>query len=115
MPKEFKPSAHNASSKSEQTFFDDPVQDRMLALSMALANELWVAKCQIRRLEELLIVNKIFTRDAVEDPPSDKERAERQNALDSFSSTLMNALKGQETSKSPDDETLKTIDEEDAC
>ena len=108
MSKELKSSTKDTGSKSEQTFFDDPVQDRMLALSMALANELWVAKCQIRRLEELLIANKIVSRNAVEDPPSDEERAERQNALDSFSATLMDTLKGQEASKSPDDETLKT-------
>ena len=107
MQKETKTSGHDASSKSEQTFFDDPVQDRILAFSMALANELWVAKCQIRRLEELLITNKIVTRNAVEELPSDQERAERQNALDSFSATLMDALKGQEASKSPDNETLK--------
>ena len=59
MSKEVKSPDGRSSEKDEQTFFDDPVQDRILAFSMALANELWVAKCQIERLETLLTKNEI--------------------------------------------------------
>ena len=40
MSKEVKSPDGRSSEKDEQTFFDDPVQDRILAFSMALANEL---------------------------------------------------------------------------
>ena len=80
-----------AQAQSEQTFFDDPVQDRMLALSMALANELWVAKSQIRRLEELGSQIKL-SQECGGRPASDEERR-TPNALDSFSATLMDHSK----------------------
>ena len=62
MSKEAKFTDGRSSEKDEQTFFDDPAQDRILAFSMALANELWVAKCQIERLETLLTKNNIVTK-----------------------------------------------------
>ena len=106
MPKKIKFSSSKNTEKNEQTFFDDPVQDRIMAFSMALANELWVAKCQIERLESLLIKHEIVSKDEIESSPSDEERANRQEALSNFSSVLMDALKGRAASKSPDEETL---------
>ena len=106
MSKEVKPPERRSSEKDEQTFFDDPVQDRILAFSMALANELWVAKCQIERLETLLAKNEIVAKNEIDAPPSDQERANRQEMLSNFSAILMETLKGKVASKSPDEETL---------
>jgi hypothetical protein len=106
MPKKIKFSSSKNTEKNEQTFFDDPVQDRIMAFSMALANELWVAKCQIERLESLLIKHGIISKDEIESSPSEEERSNRQEALSDFSSVLMDALKGRAASKSPDEETL---------
>jgi hypothetical protein len=106
MAKKIKFSSSENTEKNEQTFFDDPVQDRIMAFSMALANELWVAKCQIERLESLLIKNGITSKDEIESSPSEEERSNRQEALSDFSSVLMDALKGRAASKSPDEETL---------
>jgi hypothetical protein len=106
MPKKIKFSSSKNTEKNEQTFFDDPVQDRIMAFSMALANELWVAKCQIERLESLLIKHEIISKDEIESSPSEEERSNRQEALSDFSSVLMDALKGRAASKSPDEATL---------
>ena len=106
MAKKIKFSSSENTEKNEQTFFDDPVQDRIMAFSMALANELWVAKCQIGRLEALLIKYESISKDEIESPPSEEERSNRQEALSNFSSVLMDALKGRSASKSPDEETL---------
>ena len=106
MSKEVKSPDGRSSEKDEQTFFDDPVQDRILAFSMALANELWVAKCQIERLETLLAKNEIVAKNEIDAPPSDQERANRQEMLSNFSAILMETLKGKVASKSPDEETL---------
>ena len=106
MSKEVKSPDGRSSEKDEQTFFDDPVQDRILAFSMALANELWVAKCQIERLETLLAKNEIVAKNEIDAPPSDQERATRQEMLYNFSAVLMETLKGKAASKSPDEETL---------
>ena len=106
MSKEVKSPDGRSSEKDEQTFFDDPVQDRILAFSMALANELWVAKCQIERLETLLAKNEIVAKNEIDAPPSDQERANRQEVLSNFSAVLMETLKGKAASKSPDEETL---------
>lgn len=35
----------------EQTFFSDPVLDRLLGMTMALAAELYILRCRVRRLE----------------------------------------------------------------
>mgnify|MGYP001279306504 CR=1 FL=1 len=106
MSKEVKSPEGRSSEKDEQTFLDDPVQDRILAFSMALANELWVAKCQIERLETLLAKNEIVAKNEIDAPPSDQERANRQEMLSNFSAVLMETLKGKAASKSPDEETL---------
>ena len=106
MTKKIKFSGSKNIEKNEQTFFDDPVQDRIMAFSMALANELWVAKCQIERLETLLIKHVITSKDEIESSPSEEERSNRQEALSNFSSVLMDALKGMAASKSPNEETL---------
>lgn len=106
MTKKIKFSGSKNIEKNEQTFFDDPVQDRIMAFSMALANELWVAKCQIERLETLLIEHGITSKDEIESSPSEEERSNRQEALSNFSSVLMDALKGMAASKSPNEETL---------
>lgn len=106
MPKKIKFSSSKNTEKNEQTFFDDPVQDRIMAFSMALANELWVAKCQIERIEALLIKHGIISKDEIESSPSDEERTNRKEALSNFSSALTDALKGRAASKSPDEETL---------
>ncbi len=107
MSKEVKFTDERSSEKDEQTFFDDPAQDRILAFSMALANELWVAKCQIERLETLLAKNNIVTKNEIDAPPTDEERSNRQEMLSNFSAVLMETLKGKAASKSPDEETLK--------
>ena len=106
MSKEVKSPDGRSSEKDEQIFLDDPVQDRILAFSMALANELWVAKCQIERLETLLAKNEIVAKNEIDAPPSDQERANRQEMLSNFSAVLMKTLKGKAASKSPDEETL---------
>ena len=107
--KKVKKSTESQKSQNEQTFFDDPIQDRLLALSMALANELWVSRCRIKRLEDKLISKNLISKNDVEAVASELERSQSSNDLEEYSSTLMDALSGLTASKSADEDTLRNF------
>ncbi|MDA9765500.1 hypothetical protein N9D07_02440 [Alphaproteobacteria bacterium] len=107
--KKVKETPEHQIAQDEQTFFDDPIQDRLLALSMALANELWVSKCRIKRLETLLISNKIVSKNDIESVASELERSECSDELEKYSATLMETLSGLAASRSADEETLRNF------
>ena len=107
--KKVKKSAESQKSQNEQTFFDDPIQDRLLALSMALANELWVSRCRIKRLEEKLISKNLISKNDVEAIASELERSESSIELEEYSATLMEALSGLAASRSADEDILQNF------
>ena len=107
--KKVQKSAEYQKHQNEQTFFDDPIQDRLLALSMALANELWVSRCRIKRLEEKLISNNLISKNDVEAIASELERSESSIELEEYSATLMEALSGLAASRSADEDILQNF------
>ena len=64
---------------------------------MALANELWVAKCQIERLETLLTKNNII-KNEIDAPPTDEEGQPARNAFQLF--CCINGTQGKTSQKS---------------
>ena len=107
--KKIEKSAEHQKTQDEQTFFDDPIQDRLLALSMALANELWVSRCRIKRLEDTLISKNLVSKNDIEAVASELERSASSNDLEEYSATLMEALSGLAASRSADEDTLRNF------
>ncbi|NCF46424.1 MAG: hypothetical protein GWP24_02490 [Alphaproteobacteria bacterium] len=107
--KKVQKSAEYQTHQNEQTFVDDPIQDRLLALSMALANELWVSRCRIKRLEEKLISKNLISKNDVEAIASELERSESSIELEEYSATLMEALSGLAASRSADEDILQNF------
>ena len=72
-----------AAAEPEQVFFDDPALDRAVAMIMALAAELSVAKDRAAILEHLLIKRGLLDRDTIDDfsPPPELEQKLRTEPL----------------------------------
>jgi hypothetical protein len=49
---------------SKEFFLDDPIQDRLLQVSMRLAQELYVTQDRLRHLEHTLKINGVITDEA---------------------------------------------------
>ena len=107
--KKVQKSAEYQKHQNEQTFFDDPNQDRVLALSMALANEFWVSRCRIKRLEDTLISKNLVSKNDIEAVASELERSASSHDLEEYSATLMEALSGLAASRSADEDTLRNF------
>jgi hypothetical protein len=85
--------------KSEQTFFDDPAIDRLLAMVMTLAAELHVTRDRLACLEMLLESGQPVTREALERfQPSDEQKERLDAARKALSSELMFCTMGIEAS-----------------
>lgn len=90
----------DTSAGQEQTFFPDPANDRMLAMLMALAAEVWVLKDRLRAAEALLEARGVLPRQALDtytpDPRAEAAiSAERQD----FVRALMEPLFGRESTR----------------
>ncbi len=96
-----------AAAEPEQVFFDDPALDRAVAMIMALAAELSVAKDRAAILEHLLIENGYLDRDAIDDfaPPPELEQKMR-TEREAFIQGLMEPLLGLANSKSAPTESV---------
>ncbi len=90
-----------AGAEPEQVFFDDPALDRAVAMIMALAAELSVAKDRAAILEHLLTEKGLLDRGAIDDivPPPELEQKLR-TEREAFVQGLMEPLLGLASSKS---------------
>lgn len=85
--------------KAEQTFFDDPANDRLLAMVMTLAAELHVTKDRLSCLEALLEKSGTLEKGALDGfVPSEDEKARLDADRKAFVAELMAATLGREVS-----------------
>jgi hypothetical protein len=85
--------------KPEQTFFDDPAIDRLLAMVMTLAAELHVTRDRLACLEMLLESGEPVTREALDRfQPSETQKETLEAARKALSSELMFCTMGIEAS-----------------
>jgi len=85
--------------KPEQTFFDDPALDRVMAMVMTLAAELHVTRDRLAIVEMLLEAGQPVTREALDTfQPDPTQRAALDTARQQFSETLMACTLGVEAS-----------------
>ena len=90
-----------------QTFFDDPANDRMLAMLMTLAAEFWVVSDRLRAMETLLAERGVLRREDLDhyspDPETEKTIAAERRA---FVQSLMEPVLGRELSRGAPDSLL---------
>jgi len=86
----------------EQTFFADPANDRLLAMVMTLASELWVLTDRLHALESILQSRGTLRREDLDAYIPD-EAADRALAADrqAFVKSLMDNVLGHQASISP--------------
>ena len=90
--------------QTEQHFFKDPVQDRLMAVCMTLANEVWVTRSRLMTLETLLAEKQLVNPDElVTSGPSEDQQA----ALDNFADALVAALNDRQASRGAETDILK--------
>jgi len=92
---------------AEDAFFDDPMQDRLLAVCMTLATELWVTKSRLEIVENKLCEAGILDAAAMGDEPSDADRLRQGEALNAFVEGVMRAVQGQQASRPAADDILR--------
>jgi len=84
----------------EQTFFDHPAHDRMLAMLMALAAEVWVLNDRLRVMESLLAEQGTLARERLDryvpDPETERALAAEREA---FVKSLMEPLLGRDATR----------------
>lgn len=90
--------------QAEQHFFNDPVQDRLMAVCMTLANELWVTRSRLMRLETLLAEKQLVSPEELATGGPD---ADQQAALDNFADALIAALNDRQASRGAEADILK--------
>jgi len=94
--------------KPEQTFFDDPAIDRLLAMVMTLAAELHVTTDRLRSLEMLLEKAGVVEPGSVDGFAPDPEQAARLAAdRDAFVAELMRCTLGREVSLGATDDVIE--------
>ncbi|MCX7685411.1 MAG: hypothetical protein N2Z67_09100 [Acetobacteraceae bacterium] len=79
----------------EQTFFADPVLDRVLGMVMALSAEVWVLRERQRRMA-IALERAGLASDAT---PSAEEEAALARERDAFTAALLENLLGRQVSK----------------
>jgi hypothetical protein len=85
--------------KAEQTFFDDPALDRIMAMVMTLAAELHVTRDRLACLEILLDRGEPVSREALDSfEPTPEEAARLDAARQAFSAEFMRCSLGIEAS-----------------
>lgn len=91
--------ADQSASMPEQSFFADPAMDRILAVTLALASEVWVLRDRVAGLEARLADAGALDLDSLNAEPSDAERAERAADRKEFVAHLMAGLSGLQQSR----------------
>ncbi|MFC3227928.1 hypothetical protein ACFOGJ_11840 [Marinibaculum pumilum] len=85
----------------EQTYFSDPAVDRLLAMVMTLASELWVQKDRVLALENLLAEKGVLEPGSLDRyQPDEAEAARLAEARQAYVKTLLDNVLGREQSKS---------------
>ena len=82
----------------EQTFFDDPAIDRVFAVTMALATEVWVLKDRVMALEAALAKTGAVDPARLDAEPDQEDRATRANERQAFVAGLLDNLTGRQRS-----------------
>ena len=91
-------------AQTEQHFFKDPVQDRLMAVCMTLANELWVTRSRLMTLETLLADKQLIKpNELAASAPGEDQQA----ALDNFADALIAALNDRQASRGAEADILK--------
>lgn len=99
------------SFKAEQTFFEDPATDRLLAMVMTLAAELAVTKDRLATLEAVLDTSGALDRDALDRfTPSAAEKARMDADRQAFAAALMECTLGRESSLGAPEEGVEKFD-----
>lgn len=74
-------------------YFDDPNLDRVMAVVITMANELWVTKDRLMILERLLAKRGSVTPDEVDRyQPNDEEKKELEAARKAYISRVLSGL-----------------------
>jgi hypothetical protein len=90
----------DASSRPEQTFFQDPVLDRVLAMLTAVSAEVWVLRERQQRLEWALEKAGVTNEEALRGfEPTAEQTAALARDRDAFTSGLFENLLGRQVSK----------------
>ena len=88
------------SQNPEQTFFQDPATDRVLAMLMALSAEVWILNDRLKTIEALLDKQGVISRDDLENYVPDAESSESIAAeRQAFVRNLMEPLLGREVTR----------------
>ncbi len=88
------------SSRPEQTFFQDPVLDRVLAMLTAVSAEVWVLRERQQRLEWALGEANITSEQALRGfKPTAEQNAALARDRDAFTAGLFENLLGRQMSK----------------
>ena len=86
--------------RAEQTFFDDPALDRVMAFVFTLSTEVWVLRDRLQRLEMALQAQGGTAAEALASfEPSAEQRAALARDRDAFTATRMETLLGRQVSK----------------
>ena len=85
--------------RAEQTFFEDPAVDRVMAWVFALSTEVWVLRDRLQRLEMALRAQGGSAAALASYEPTAEERADLARDRDAFTATLMETLLGRQVSK----------------
>lgn len=84
--------------RPEQTFFQDPALDRVLAVVMALATEVWVLKDRQAALERALAGKGLDLQALLDAEPGDDERRAMAAEREAFVAHLMDNMLGRQVS-----------------
>jgi len=79
--------------RPEQTFFDDPVLDRLMGATIALAAEVYMLRSRLRAVERTLAGEG-------REPPAIDEEAERRDAM-AFVEHILGPTLGEQQSRGP--------------
>jgi hypothetical protein len=83
------------STTAEPGFFPDPAVDRVLAVTMALATEVYVLRDRLRAMEAAMVSHGVIAADELSAAPGDTERLASAADRDAFVAGLMAALHGE--------------------
>jgi hypothetical protein len=86
--------------RAEQTFFDDPALDRVMAFVFTLSTEVWVLRDRLQRLEMALQAQGGGAAEALAAfAPSPEQAAALSRDREAFTASLMETLLGKQVSK----------------
>ena len=85
----------DGSTTAEPGFFPDPAVDRVLAVTMALATEVYVLRDRLRAMEAAMVSHGVIAADELSAAPGDTERLASAADRDAFVAGLMAALHGE--------------------